>query len=68
MNIISLSVLKDATMDPTIIFKDLTRETVLKGLRTLKVFKGFKLELLLILDITLVKTIRKSSLFQESFK
>ena len=68
MNIISLSVLNEAIIDPNIIFKDLTRETVLKGLRTLKVFKGFKLELLLILDITLVKTIRKSSLFQESFK
>jgi hypothetical protein len=65
---ISFKVEKDAIIELSIIFNDLTLETVLNGLRTLKVLRAFRFSFLLTVEIILDKTMMKSSWFHLSRK
>jgi hypothetical protein len=58
---ISFKVENEAIIELNIIFKDFTLETVLRGLRTLRVLRALRFSLLLTLEIMLDKTIMKSS-------
>ena len=64
----SFKVEKEAIIELSIIFKDFTLETVLSGLRTLKVLRALRFSLLLTLEIMLDKTMMKSSWFQLSLR
>jgi len=62
----SFSILKDEKIAFSMIFSDLTLETVLKGLKILRILKDFKFDDSLKYVIRLETTIKKSSLFQLS--
>ena len=66
MIIISLSILNEEKMAFNINFRVLTLETVLKGLKILKMLKLFRFEDGFKYVMRLETTIRKSSLFQVS--
>jgi len=57
----SFKVENEAIIELSMTFKDFTLETVLRGLRTLRVPRAFRFSLLLTLEIMLDKTMMKSS-------